>query len=136
MSVEFVDTNVLLYAQDSASGRKYTKSVELLTRLAEQVGGALSIQVLVEFYTAATRKLAMTSLEAEETIADLGRWTIHRPSHSDVLKACKLHRKYKVQWWDAMILNSAIETGCSVLWTEDLNDGQRYGTVTARNPFR
>jgi predicted nucleic acid-binding protein len=46
-----------------------------------------------------------------------------------------LQRKYKIQWWDALILNSAIEMGCSILWTEDFNNGQRYESVTARNPF-
>jgi predicted nucleic acid-binding protein len=136
MSVEFVDTNVLVYAHDGAAGNKYSQSVGLVTRLTRQASGALSIQVFVEFYAAATKKLAMTSLEAEEAIKGLGRWTIHCPGHADVLRACRLHRSYKVSWWDAMILNSAMETGCDILWSEDLNDGQRYGTVTVRNPFK
>jgi predicted nucleic acid-binding protein len=135
MSVEFVDTNVLIYAYDGGAARKHEQSVDLLTRLVEEDSGALSIQVLAEFYTAATKKLAMKSQEAEEAIDDLGSWTIHRPAHSDVLKACRLHRRFRVGWWDAMLLNGAIETGCSILWSEDFNDGQRYGTVTVRNPF-
>jgi predicted nucleic acid-binding protein len=97
--------------------------------------GAVSTQVLVEFYAAATKKLGMTSREAEEVLVDLAGWTIHRPSHVDVVRAAGLHRRHKVSWWDALVVNSAAELGCSVLWTEDLSHGQRFGTVTVRNPF-
>jgi predicted nucleic acid-binding protein len=135
MSVEFVDTNVLVYAHEGGAGPKHRKAVELLTRLFEAQTGALSIQVLSEFYVTATKKLGMKSQEAQETIADLGSWTIHSPAHADVLRACAIHRRHKVSWWDALIVNSAIELGCDVLWSEDLADGRRYGTLTVRNPF-
>jgi predicted nucleic acid-binding protein len=136
MSVEFVDTNVLVYAHDSGAGAKYVRSVELLGGLTTNGNGALSIQVLSEFYVTATKKLGMTSQAAEEVLEDLGGWIIHRPAHGDLLRAARLHRRYAVSWWDAMILNSAAELGCHILWTEDLSNGQRYGHVTARNPFR
>jgi predicted nucleic acid-binding protein len=135
MSVEFVDTNVFVYAHEGGAGPKHRKAVELLTRLFEEQTGALSIQVLSEFYITATKKLGMKSPEAEETIADLGSWTIHRPAHADVVRACAIHRRHKVSWWDALIINSAIELGCDVLWSEDLAAGRRYGTLTVRNPF-
>ena len=136
MSVEFVDSNLVLYAHDSGSGERHGKAVILLERLFEEGAGALSTQVLAEFYSVATRKLGITSTEAETVIRDLGGWTIHRPGHADLLKAAQLHRRYKLAWWDAMILNSAIELGCSILWTEDFSDGQRFGPMTIRNPFR
>jgi predicted nucleic acid-binding protein len=136
MSVEFVDTNILVYAHDGGAGAKHDQSKELLRRLVEDGNGALSIQVLAEFYVTATRKLGMPSQEAEEVLTDLGGWIIHRPAHADLLRAAHLHRRYGVSWWDALILNSAAELGCRLLWTEDLSNGQRYGTVTARSPFR
>lgn len=136
MSVEFVDTNLLVYAHDGGAGAKHAKAVDLLARLVEDGAGALSTQVLVEFYSAATRKLGMTSAEAEAVLRDLGGWIIHRPAHADLLKAAQLHRRYKCAWWDALILASAIELGCAVLWTEDFSDGQRLGPITVRNPFR
>ncbi len=135
MSVEFIDTNVLIYAHDRGAGAKHDRAVELLTRLFEQSSGALSIQVLSEFYAAATRKLAMTSQVAEEVIQDLRGWTIHHPGLPDLLKASRLHCRYKMPWWDALIVNSAIELGCAVLWTEEFSDGQRFGPVTVQNPF-
>lgn len=136
MSVEFVDTNVLVYAHDRSAGPKHQRSVDLLARLIEDRCGVLSIQVLSEFYAAATKKLAMNSEEAEAVIEDLGGWFIHRPAHADVLKASRLHRRYRIAWWDAMVLHSAVEAGCSVLWSEDFSDGHQYGAVTVRNPFR
>jgi predicted nucleic acid-binding protein len=136
MSVEFVDTNVLIYAHDGGAGARHDQAVELLARLLEDGSGALSLQVLAEFYSAATRKLGMKSEEAEHVLRDLGGWTVHSPAHADLLKASALHRRHKLAWWDALIVNSAIELGCSVVWSEDLGDGRRFGTVTVRNPFR
>jgi predicted nucleic acid-binding protein len=135
MTSEFVDTNILLYAHDGAAGRKHVHAVALLERLLQAGRPAISTQVLGEFYSAATTKLGRKSEEVAQTISDMGEWIIHRPTHADILQAIRVRTRYKIGWWDAMILTSAIETGCSVLWTEDFNDGQRYGGVTARNPF-
>ena len=135
MSVEFVDTNVLIYAHDGGAGEKHERSVQLLTRLVEDGAGAISIQVLAEFYAAATKKLGMTSQEAEAVLADLGGWIIHRPGHADLLRAARLQRRYKMSWWNALVVTSAAELGCGVFWSEDLADGQRYAGVTVRYPF-
>ena len=135
MSVEFVDTNILIYAHDATAGPKHDKSVELVARLDNDDSGAISLQVLTEFYAAATRKLRIASEKAEEIIRDFGTWTVHYTTKTDVVQAIQLHRRYNINWWDALILNSATELGCSVLWTEDLSHGQRYGGVTVRNPF-
>ena len=97
--------------------------------------GALSLQVLCEFYAAATKKLSMSGPEAAAVLSDLANWSIHRPAHADLLQAARLQRRYQIGWWDALIIQSAIDLDCSLLWTEDLNHGQRYGAVTARNPF-
>ena len=135
MSGEFVDTNILIYAHDGGAGEKHSKSVELLSRLFDAGSGALSIQVLAEFYAAASKKLGMKSKEIEQAIRDLGSWAIHRPAHADVVRACEIHRRYKTGWWDALVINSAIELGCSVLWSEDFAHGQRYGGIRVQNPF-
>jgi len=69
MSVEFVDTNILVYAHDRSAGSRHEKAVELLICLFEDKTRAVSVQVLTEFYAAAMRKLAMTSAEAEQILA-------------------------------------------------------------------
>ena len=135
MSVEFIDTNVLIYAHDGGAGQKHERSVQLLSRLVEDGAGAISIQVLAEFYSAATRKLGIVSQEAAEILADLGGWIIHRPGHADLLRAARFQRRYKMSWRDALVVTGAVELGCSVLWSENLADGQRYGSLTVRNPF-
>ncbi len=135
MSVEFVDTNVLVYAHQGGAGVKHLLAGELLGRLFEDQSGAVSIQVLSEFYVTAIKKLGMKAQEAEEIVADLGSWTIHRPAHADLLRASKIHRQHKVSWWDALIINSALELGCAVLWSEDLPSGHRFGGLTICNPF-
>jgi predicted nucleic acid-binding protein len=135
MNVEFVDTNILLYAHTGGAGGKHEKSVALLSRLAEEATGAVSVQVLTEFYSTATKKLGMKSEDAEEVIADLRTWIIHRPGHADVIRSIQLQRRHKMSWWDALIVNSALELGCSVLWSEDFADKRRYGSLTVRNPF-
>lgn len=134
--MEFLDTNLLIYAHDSSAGAKRERAMELVVDLGKLRSGALSVQVLSEFYHVATRKLGMASTTAEGIISNFGTWTIHRPGHGDILSAADLHRRLKTSWWDALILNSAIELGCTTLWTEDFNDGQRAGGVTVRNPFR
>jgi predicted nucleic acid-binding protein len=135
MSVEFVDTNILVYAHDGGAGKKYERSAALLTRLMDADACCASIQVLAEFYAAATRKLGMTSEEAEEVLVDLGSWKLHCPAHADLLNAARLQRRYKISWWDALIVQSALALGCTILSSEDLARGQRYGSLTVQNPF-
>lgn len=136
MTVEFADTNILIYAHDCSAGQKQNVASELITRLTEKRQGALSTQVLVEFYAATTGKHLLSEQDAEGVISDFGIWTIHRPDHADLLSAAALRRRYAISWWDALIVNSAQRLGCHTLWTEDLNDGQQFGSVTVRNPFR
>jgi len=136
MGLEFADTNILIYAHDSSAGAKLLTSRSLIRRLTENHEGAVSTQILAEFYATITRKYAMRKEDAASLVADFGIWTIHRLAHSDLMAATQLHRTYKISWWDALVLQSAQALGCEILWTEDLSHNQRYGTVTVRNPFR
>jgi len=136
MALEFVDTNILIYVHDSSAGMKRELSESLIERLTRDSEGAVSTQILAEFYAAVTRKFGLRKEDAAAVIADFGSWTVHRLSHSDLLAAAHLQRLYKVSWWDALVLQSARALGCEVLWTEDLAHGQHYGSVTVKNPFR
>ncbi len=132
---EFVDTNILIYAFDRTAGKKRETAVALLTRLWLDQTGCLSLQVLQEFYVTATKALSMPAAEAFAQVDRFGKWTVHRPEIDDVLVAIQLHREKKVSFWDAMILRSAISSGCDLVWSEDLPDGQRWDGVVVRNPF-
>jgi len=134
---EFVDANVLVYALDSSAGRKQTLAQALLERLWESGTGCLSVQVLQEFFVTVTRKVA-TPLpvdQASDRIREFATWTVFSPTTKDVLAAIALHSRAKIGFWDAMIVVAAAESGCDVLWTEDLSDGQRIQGIDVRDPF-
>jgi predicted nucleic acid-binding protein len=100
--------------------------------------GALSIQVLQEFYITVTRKVASpySAREAANIVEELSTWSVHAPAVSDILAAIELQIRYQLSFWDAMILQSATVLSCGVLWTEDLSHGQMINQTTIRNPFQ
>jgi predicted nucleic acid-binding protein len=136
-ALQFVDTNVLIYAHDLSAGDKCHQAKALLKQLWETRAGCLSVQVLQEFYVNVTRKVArpLTTEVAARIIADLSAWEIHRPGAEDVLNAIQIQNRYQLSFWDAMIVVSAQQLGCVTLWSEDLTPGRIYAGVTARNPF-
>jgi len=135
--MEFVDTNIILYAYDAGAGARHVASAELVGHLGRRRKGVLSIQVLQEFYVNAVSKIAtrLSPERAQQKLRALGRWPVHSPLPRDVLAAGALSEEHRISFWDAMILRSAAEMGCDVLWTEDLNSGQVIGGVRIRDPF-
>lgn len=132
---EFVDTNVLVYAFDRTAGAKREAAVELLQRLWRERTGCVSLPVLQELYVATTRKLSLPSGDAQAQVERFGKWRVHRPALEDVLASIESHRRKRISFWDALILRSAAQLGCSVLWSEDFQDGVAWGAVVVRNPF-
>lgn len=134
---EFIDTNVLVYAFDASAGYKRAAAERLLERLWNTGSGCLSVQVLQEFFVIVTDKVAqpLSTDEAADRIREFARWRIFAPGAEDVLAAITLKKQMKISFWDAMIVLAAAESGCDVLWTEDLNDGELLGGVRVRNPF-
>ena len=137
-TLEFVDTNVLIYAHDLSAGKKFIQARGLITDLWESRQGCVSVQVLQEFYVTITQKVArpMASEIASEIIAGLAAWQVHRPGADDVLDAIKIKDRYQISFLDAMIITSAHHLGCRTLWSEDLNPGQAYKQVIVTNPFK
>ena len=133
--LEFVDTNIFVYAHDINSGLKRDRCRALITALWARGQGAVSTQVLSEFYSISLKKFKMPAADAEQTLAELGEWIMHRPKFEDLIEASGWHRRHGVPWWDALILQSALALGCTTLWTEDFTHGQRFGSLTIRNPF-
>jgi predicted nucleic acid-binding protein len=134
----FVDTNILVYAHDDSAGVKRDQARALVEQLWESRDGCLSVQVLQEFFVSVTRKIAkpLGTETAKEIIADLSRWHVHVPAADDVLGAIGIHQRTGISFWDAMIVRSAAEMGCDVLYSEDLNTGQEYSGVRAENPVQ
>jgi len=134
---EFVDTNVLPNAYDPGAGTRHDMARALISRLGRRREGAISVQVLQEFYVNVVRKVAvpMTPSDARVRIEALARWPVHYPKPQDVTAAADLADQYRLSFWDAMIVRSASEMGCRTLWTEDLNSGQTIAGVTIIDPF-
>ena len=132
--LEFVDTNILVYAYDQSAGDKHLRAKSVVTGLWRSTRGCLSIQVLQEFYVTCMRK--QVAAEALRSIvADLALWHVHSPRPNEVTAAIDLSSRYQISFWDAMIIQSAAMMGCTVVWSEDLNSGQTYGDVRVMNPF-
>jgi predicted nucleic acid-binding protein len=136
-ALEFIDTNILVYAHDSSAGSKHERAKGLVKDLWGSQKGCLSIQVLQEFYVNVTSKVSKP-LDAETAkliMTALSSWRVHAPVIKDVLSSIDLHLRYGISFWDAMILQSAAQLGCQVVWSEDLNPGQVYDGLHVLNPF-
>ena len=137
MSAEsFLDTNVLVYA---AAGRgpeeaKRRRAVELIET--EEFG--LSTQVLQEFYvTVATKIAAPLSVDqALEWIEALETFPCVPIDTHLVKLAVETSERHRISYWDAAIITAAEILGAGIVYSGDLNDGQRYGSVLVRNPFK
>ena len=137
MAVEFVDTNVLVYAYDRSAGQKNRRAAALMERLWSGNAGSTSIQVLQEFFVITTRKIArpLRPERARTIIGDMGAWRIHRPSIEDVLGAIEIAEKACISFWNGMIVRSASAQGATVVWSEDLQAGGKISGVRIHNPF-
>lgn len=132
----FLDTNVLIYMYSSADPGKRIRAQELFDRHLESNRILISTQVVQEFYAVGSRKLDIPRRQLGEIAArllDLSPIVVGPAHIASAIQTSELHQ---ISFWDSLILAAAQSGGASVLYTEDLNDGQQYGTVTVRNPFR
>jgi predicted nucleic acid-binding protein len=140
MSVEaFLDTNVLVYAAAGADGEgEENAKRQRALQLIEEEDFGLSAQVLQEFFVNVTRKIEvpLSPSEALEWMEELEAFPCLPIDRSLVKIAVEVSARYQISYWDGAILAAAQSLGASTLYTEDLNDGQRYGSVQVRNPFR
>jgi predicted nucleic acid-binding protein len=136
MSVDcFLDTNVLVYAISSAPGdaKKKAKALDLI----ERSHFGLSAQVLQEFYVTVTRKIRKP-LAPELAVALMDEYRVFPTVPTDyplIVAAVELSLRYGISYWDGAILAAAEVLEAPMLYTEDLNHGQRYGQVLVLDPF-
>lgn len=133
-----VDTNVLMYAHDSAAGEKHQRVKVLVEELWETRAGVVSTQVLQELAVNLRRK-AKKPLDAKATrdvVSDYLTWQVVVNGAYSILEALDLEAKHQISFWDALIVQAAHVSGAEVLYSEDLSDGQAYGAMRVVNPFR
>ena len=133
---EFLDTNVLIYAHDARDPRKRARARELIRRLVRERHGVLSLQVLQEFFAAATRKLGMSSEDARSRIVQYSRFDVVTLGAADLIAAIDLHRLHHLSICDALIVRAALNGACTTLHTEDMQSGHVVDSLIFRNPFQ
>ncbi len=131
----FVDANILVYAHDQAAGTKCEKAQRLVEALWNAANGVLSTQVLQELYIALRRKVAtpLSAAEAEQVLRDYFAWEIVVNTHESAIRAISLETRYKISFWDGLILQAAEKAGAAYVYSEDLAHGQFYGSVQVMN---
>jgi predicted nucleic acid-binding protein len=126
----FFDTNVLLYLL-SKDAAKADRAEALVA-----TGGVVSIQVLNEFASVASRKLAMTIPEIREILSTIQGVCIVKPLDIETHKlGLELAERYGFSIYDGMIVAAAVRAECTILYTEDLQQGQMIAKLQIRNPF-
>jgi predicted nucleic acid-binding protein len=135
--ITFVDTNILLYAHDRTAGRKQEVARGLVADLWGSRTGALSTQVLQEFYVNATRKLPrpLSAPRARAIIDRYSNWIVHRIEPRDIVDASVLEKRHRFSFWDSLIIISAVRTGAVVLASEDMQHGRTLAGLTIVSPF-
>ncbi|MEA3397315.1 MAG: PIN domain-containing protein [Chloroflexota bacterium] len=133
-----VDTNVLVYAHDRSERSKQRRAIDILERITAAANGALSAQVLSEFYNTATRKLS-PPLTLEQAEAQLGYfvalWTVFDVTPRVALEAVRGVHDYQFSFWDAQIWAAACLNQVPVVFSEDFNPGDVIEGVRFVNPF-
>jgi predicted nucleic acid-binding protein len=133
----FVDTNVLVYARDASATDKHARAREWMRYLWQAQRGRISFQVLHEYYSVTTRKLtpALTHTEARTEVRTLLSWQ-PQPMNGDLLEsAWDVQDRFRLSFWDSLVVAAAQTAGCRYLLTEDLQHGQELDGLTVLSPF-
>jgi predicted nucleic acid-binding protein len=130
-----IGTNVLVYAADAREPLKQMQAQKVLRR-AMSLDCHLTIQSVMEFYAAARRRLHMPpGAAAVEARRYAALFRTMAPSHAAMLRALAATEAERFGHWDALLLATAEEAGCTVALSEDMGDGARLGNIVVRNPF-
>jgi predicted nucleic acid-binding protein len=134
----FLDANIFVYSFDPSSPKKAAQAKKLIRRAIETRGGIVSYQVVQEFFNVALHRFAkpMSGADAEQYLATTFRPLLSVHSSPALYgEALRIGASFRLAWYDSLIVASAIEGQCGVLYSEDFQDGQQIGNVTISNPF-
>ena len=132
----FLDTNVLVYAVDGKDPAKQGVARKIIIEALIKKDSLVSAQVLNEFSNIALLKLKMSIEEVRRFVAIFSQIHVVSLDRRWTDKALSVKEMFGTQFFDSLLLVAAEENGCDTILTEDLNDGQMYGTVKAVNPFK
>jgi len=131
----FFDTNVLVYADNKAAPAKQSRALALVAEHRRAGTGVVSMQVLQEYFVTVTRKLGVDAAIARRKVELLAEFDVAAPELGDILGAIDLHRLHGLSFWDALVLRTAKQSGCTILFSEDMQDRREIDGVRIVNPF-
>lgn len=131
----FLDTNVLVYANDSRDAAKQQRAIELVTSCMRDGSGVVSTQVLQEYAVVALERLHQRLEAVLEQLRLLETLEVVQVTPALIRRGLEFRVRHQVSYWDAAILAAAESAGCARLWSEDLAAGAEYGSVRVENPF-
>lgn len=131
----FVDANVFVYSRDPRDPRKQGLAVRWIDMLWRDRAGRTSSQALSEFYAVATRKLGFPAERAWQYAERYFAWRPLAIDEGVLRRAREIEQRFRLSWWDSMIVAAAQLQDCVLLLSEDLQDGAAFGSVTVRSPF-
>jgi predicted nucleic acid-binding protein len=129
-----LDTNILVYGVDDRDSRKHDLALDIL-RAAVRRDCPLALQAIGEFLVATTRKLKLPAKDAGERALLLSRSFDTFPHSLNAIRAGIVESGRRFSFWDAVLLASAAEAGCTAILSEDMQDGARLGSIMVCNPF-
>jgi len=134
----FLDTNIFVYSFDQSATAKARKAAQLIRKALTTQKGVISYQVVQEFFNVALRRFSqpMQAADAEQYLGTVFRplLSVHS-SQALYAEALHLHAQSGLSWYDSLIVSAALQARCDLLFTEDLQHGQRFGGLRVVNPF-
>ena len=135
MKKSFLDTNLIVYANDARTAEKQTRAIEVVARAMRDGTGVISTQVMQEYAVVAGSKLRQDPDTILRQLMLLETLEVVEITPALIRRGLELQFRYQIDYWDASILAAAEHAQCSVLLSEDLNPGQLYANVRVENPF-
>jgi predicted nucleic acid-binding protein len=133
----FVDTNILLYAHDRSASVKHERARKLIEHLWATGEGVVSTQVLQELCVNLRKKVSrpLPSEEIRRLVEDYLAWEVVTNDATSVVEALDIEKRFKISYWDALVIHAAWRAGAAVLYSEDLAQAQRYDSLQVVNPL-
>lgn len=133
-----MDTNILMYAHDPSAGVKRERARKVIEHLWQTGQGVISTQVLQEFCVNLRRKVSppLPTDEIRHLLQDYTNWEVVVNTPESVIQALEIEVRHRISFWDALVLQAAETARASILYSEDLANGQRYGSVRVVNPLK
>jgi predicted nucleic acid-binding protein len=134
----FLDTNIFVYSFDRTAPAKAEKAGKLITKALETQKGVVSYQVVQEFFNVALKRFShpMRVADAEQYLGTVFRPLLSVHSSASLYgEALRFQAKTGLSWFDSLIVSAALQANCDLVLTEDLQHGQRFGSLRIENPF-